>query len=627
MNHKIRKNFLVFIGCLSAIGLWSQKTYSLSGSSYYDRCESFINAMNSVNPTGANSDPKYVGPYFFSRLYKNVDVFNTNKEMEIMYDKYLNDPSLYYNSPGSGPQFYAHATMHGYLLTKDKMTNSLKGKIKSFLELCDFNSKGITLNLDMMMNAAGFLAAEEWPDFRDKNNKTSEQIIAFARPKILDKLDNFLKKNCEELDAYTYFPTNFMYVRMLAEFSKDTEVKHMAWLAYQQMVSGLVVSWDKGLYVNNPPRSKGWENLYTGAYASNIASTALGWLYFGNKEGFYKMIPGLTVTNNVASSVFWMTYKGEVNPIPELFEAEKLKTYPCVYQSVIEQSDNFKSRYSYQSENYGLCTQHEELKDYKNWNKSYTWKETKRIVLSWRSTVAECVFSVCQDNPERPAEKIRVNALGYGENPFHRVLQKNKAAIGIYNVPKDYNNNGDKLFRLYVPFSQKGIQKRIEKNGWVICHTGNMIFAFKTTQPYTWATDSYKIKNHDVLILKDEKCRKGSWILETTEITPDIKGKNQEEELNNFASKLDRLTHVKTINYDSDSPKIQYKSIDGDVLDLTYFPPITPYSDQYKINGKIVPINKMYLAKGDVINQEINTNLLTIKTKEGFRSLKLRDLR
>jgi len=627
MIHNVKKSAIVIIGLFSAIFVFSQATYILSGNTYYDRSESFISVMNSVNPIGVNCDPKYDGPYFFSRLYKNYDVANTNVQLTNMYDKYLNDPTLYYNSTGSGVEFYTHATMHGYLLTKDKMTDSLKAKIKNFMQLCDFNSRGITLNLDMMINCSGFLAAEEWPDFRDKNGKTSKEIKAFTRPIIMNRLNNFILKNCEELDAYTYFPTNLMYVRMLAEYSKDYEVRQKAYWAYQQMISGLVVSWDRGLYVNNPPRSKGWENLYTGAYASNIASTALGWLFFGNKEGFFVMIPSMTVTNNVASSVFWMSYKRNVEPIPELFEAERLKKYPCVYQSVIELADNFKSRYSYQSENFGLCTQHEELKDYKNWNKTYTWKETKRVVLSWRSKVAECVFSVCQDNPERPAEKIRVNALGYGENPFHRVLQKSTAVIGVFNVPIDYNNNGDKLFRLYVPFSQKGIQKRIEKNGWVICHTGTMMFAFKTTQLYTWAKDRYKIKNHDVLILKDEKCRKGSWILETTEIKPDIKGQNMDEELNNFASKLERLTEVKIVNYDSENPEIHYKSMAGDVLDLTYFPPITPYLDQYKINGEIIPINKKYLAKGDVIKQEINAELLMLKTKEGFESLKLQNLR
>lgn len=622
----MKKYLIIIFEFLVVFPLCSQPAFTLGGNIYNDRCESFVGAMNSVTPLGENSDPKYSGPYFFSRLYKNIDVFTTNKELEVMYDRFLYNPSLYYESSGSGREFYPHATMHGYLLTKDKMTDALKSKIKRFLQLCDFNSRGVTLNLEMMINSSGFLAAEEWPDFVDKQGKNAEQIKAYTRPIILEHINHFINKNCDELDAYTYFPTNLMYLRMLAEFSKDLEVKQRAFGAYQQLVSGIVVSWDKGLYVNNPPRSKGWGNLYTGAYASNTASTALGWLFFGNKEGFFKMVPSLTVTNNVASSVFWMAYKRTVEPLPELIEAEQQKIYPSVYQSVIEQSDNFKSRYSYQSENYGLCTQHEELKNYGNWNKSYTWKETKRVVLSWRTNVAECVFSVCQDNPERPTDKTNVNSIGYGENPFHRVLQKNKVAVGIYNVPENYNSNGDKLYKLSVPFSKKGIQKRIEINGWVLCHTGSMMFAFKTSAPYKWTKDQYLLKDHEVLVLVDDKCRKGAWMLETTEIVPEFKGMNQEDELIKFSTKLAQQSELKVIDFESEKPRIQYKSSDGDLLDITFFPPSVPNTNQYSVNGKVIPFNNTFLATGEVINQVINQGVLKVKGKRGIKEIDLNHL-
>ena len=94
----LKRDTNLIIVLLLNLSLYSQ-TYTLTGSTYNDRCESFVNAMNSVNPMGVNSDPKYVGPYFFAKLYKNVDVNNTNKELETMYDKYLNDPTLYYGSP------------------------------------------------------------------------------------------------------------------------------------------------------------------------------------------------------------------------------------------------------------------------------------------------------------------------------------------------------------------------------------------------------------------------------------------------------------------------------------------------------------------------------------------------
>jgi hypothetical protein len=299
MKH-LTRNITLNIGLLVSISLYTQ-TYKLTGSTYFERSESFISVMNKANPIGAELDPKYGGPYFFSRLYKNYDVANTNIQLSTMYDKYLNNPSMYYNS-GSDIDFFPHATMHGYLLTKDKMTDTLKSKIKSFMQLCDFSLKGTTLNLDMMMKTSGFLAAEEWPDIKDKNAKTAEQIKAFCRPRILDKLKEFINKNCGELDAYTYFPTNIMYVRMLAEFAKDPEVKQKAYWAYQQMISGIVVSWNRGLYVNNPPRSKGWDNIYTGACEPANKLSALAWLYFGNKEGFIEMTPGLRITGDRKAS-------------------------------------------------------------------------------------------------------------------------------------------------------------------------------------------------------------------------------------------------------------------------------------------------------------------------------------
>jgi hypothetical protein len=621
----MKKTTLLVVGILIAVSSISQVSYLLKGNTYFDRCESFISTMNIANPIGANSDPKYVGPYFFSRLYKNYDVANTNNQLINMYNKYLNDTVLYYKSASSGVEFYPHATMHGYMLTKDKMTSTLRSKIKSFMQLCDFNSRGITLNLDMMINSSGFLSAEEWPDFTDKKGKNATQIKAYTRPIILDWLNVIYHKNCEELDAFTYYPSNLMYVRMLAEFAVDPEVKQKAYLTYQQMISGMIGSWNRGLYVINPPRSKSWDNLFTGAYAANAPSTACAWMFFGNTEGQLKMIPSLTVTYNVASLCFWMAYKRTVHPIPEILEAEKLKVYPVIYKSVISLSDNYKSRYSYQSDNYGLTTQHEELKNYAKWNSSYTWKETKRSILMWRSTVPECVFSVCQDNPYRPTDNVNVNIAGYGENPFQRVLQYKKAAVGVYNVPLNYNNNGARLYRIFVPFSRTGIKQRLESNGWVLCHTGSMMFAFKTIEPYAWTTKQYQIANHDILTLADTTIRKGAWVIETTEITTGLKGANYTDELTKYLTLLNQKTIISTFNYTTEAPRVQYKSVDGDLLDITFFPPSTALTTQYQLNAKLWPINLSLLADGSTVSQQLDSDLLYITGNAGTKTVNWND--
>ena len=59
--------------------------------------------------------------------------------------------------------------------------------------------------------------------------------------------------------------------------------------------------------------------------------------------------------------------------------------------------------------------------------------------------------------------------------------------------------------------------KKINGLQWILCHTGSMMFAFATPEEWTFEVSGgkYDIKAHDVLILKDKKRRRGSWVLET----------------------------------------------------------------------------------------------------------------
>ena len=102
---------------------------------------------------------KYTSPFYWARIYQGVDVETSIAELERIYDHWLADPSTTYLS-GSDVDFSDHMTMHGYLLTKDKIPNSLKDKVKRFLQLSDFNTFGTgtsTLNMDMMHAGIGYM--------------------------------------------------------------------------------------------------------------------------------------------------------------------------------------------------------------------------------------------------------------------------------------------------------------------------------------------------------------------------------------------------------------------------------------------------------------------------------------
>lgn len=615
-----KKHLILLLLLPLLIGSLSLKaqTYTLYGNTFEERCESLINSMvNDIEPYTGNVTVKFTAPFYWARIYKNVDVERAHDSLENLYKELAKNPAVVTDSD---IDFFAHHSMHGYLLCKDKISGNLVRDIKQFLQGIDFNKGGAvnTLNLDMMRYTAGYLAAQEWPDFKDLNNKNASQIMAYNRPRILNTLDNIFHNNCKEMDATVYLPTNTMHIRMLAEFAIDAEIKQKAYVVYQQIIAAMVGAWNNGLYVASPSRAKGWNHLTTGKYGTNSRTTALAWLFFGNPSN--EMILAnqfLSDTNNYAIFCFWSAYKGKIKPMQEILDVEKTKTFPYEYHSYIDDklinsNDNtirknwHYYKYTYQSDNFGLSTQTEIPYDLSRALSLYTYKETKRTYLAWHNDIetSQCYFSVCQDNPERPTDVVNANAVGYGENPYHRVLQHKGTAIGITNVPTTYLNGN--RYQLYVPFTRLGIKHRIIADNWVLCHTGNMMFAFKTIEPFTVLTGRmpYNVPNCDLLMFTDQTTRKGSWILETTEITNDLRANSMEEELDNFRQKLISNSSIKLVDYESNTPRVIYTSMDGNILDLTFFPPNVAYNGQYKINNYTIDkLDDRYLFNSQYTRQ------------------------
>lgn len=624
----------------------------MSGSDYVERSNSLIDHMLKVTPK--DGDPKYTSPYYFARIWRDYEKEYAIRQLSDMYQRFLDDPELFYSS-GSGMDFYAHATMHGYLLTKGKLPIGLQNQIKAFMKLGKFANDNGTLNMKMMHQTSGYLCAEEWPDFVDAAGADATELKSYLKGRILNVLENFFLKNCPEADAFTYLVTNLQYVRMLAEFVCDPEIKRAALSAYQHMIAQMLLPWNKGLYCANPPRSKGWKNLYTTNLSTDVQIVQTAWLFYGDpNERIIRL--GVTDRDSFGCFHFWLAYQRTVLPLPFLQDLNKSKTYPYNFKALRVDSKHWYSRYTYQSNNYGLSTQTVEAfpDQLKNFQYTYAFKETKNIHLVWQSDQSEAaMFSVCMDNPERPQPyQAKSNKLGYGENPYHRVFGHGKSAIGIYNVADDYMDT-PVFYQMYVPFSQEGIKERIVKkiNGlrWVFCHTGSMMFAFTTPESWefdetgekyfdrivvkkmtrhvvsrtitstttsnTFGLDFANQKNnnkgpikreirrnvspnpdftpktgvfeivtkenifngHDVLILKDKERRKGSWILETTEVTPQFKNAkgNLEAELKSFANAIRQKTRfVRSDDYEtSPTPSISYTNLDGETLELTFFPP------------------------------------------------------
>ncbi len=619
----------LYISCVSSFG----KVVALSGSTYQERAESLIDQMINAD-LKQGGDIKYTSPFYFARILKNERKDDAVKNLLEMYDKVMKHPDEFYGS-GSNMDFCAHATMHGYLLTKEVMPDTLRKTIRSFMSMGKYIRKNVTLNMSMMQECSGYLCAQEWPDFIDADGNDAVKLKETLKKHILQTIRPFITMNCPEADAFTYIGTNLQYLRMLAEFCDDEELRHCAENAYQHIIAQMLLPWNKGLYCANPPRSKGWANLQTGNRDSHVQIGQLAWLFYGGQnERFIEASVGNS--DNFGCFNFWMSYQRDITPMPFLDSLNQQKQYPYSFEALRMEGKYRYSRYTYQSDNYGLSTQHIEAEPQylKNFQYTYAFKETRNLHLVWQSEVSpNSVFSVCHDNPERPQRhQTRSNKLGYGENPYHRVFGRGKSAIGAYIVPKNYMDK-PVFYRMYVPFTRKGILKRIIKKiggyEWVICHTGTMMFAFTTPEEWTWEKrdGKFAIAGHDVLVLSDADCRRGAWILETTEITDEYRDENRNlsKELNSFAEALKDKARVELSDdyAESDKPIITYRNIDGDVLQLQYFSPETPYENYYRMNETNIQPNFTHISKSPYMEQTAGNHIVTFHLENGVQEVDL----
>ena len=104
--------------------------------------------------------------------------------------------------------------------------------------------------------------------------------------------------------------------------------------------------------------------------------------------------------------------------------------------------------------------------------------------------------------------------------------------------------------------------------------------------------------------------------METTEITEDLKGVDMDEELDKFEAKLLANSKIETLDYSTDYPRLQYTSMSGDVLDLTYFPPTSAYSGQYKINGVTQSLNTCLFSSPYAVQEDKSEDVYIYDTEE-----------
>ena len=215
-------------------------------------------------------------------------------------------------------------------------------------------------------------------------------------------------------------------------------------------------------------------------------------------------------------------------------------------------------------------------RDKPTWDRDGFYKEAGRHKLNWIGGNSGG-FSPQWQNSAQPYAKRRDQPNGryYGVNPWSYVLQHRGTQIGLADVREGYP-----FRKLYVSYPKDGsILEKIHKSdsGWTLCHTGDMIFAFRSLKPATLADDP-KTKGS---ITDWYDYKKTAWILEAVEAPQSAKTKTPTE----ITAELEKI-HRTLLTAKAESTHLE--DADQESPTLTYTSPVSGRT--LKLDAAIYPI-------------------------------------
>lgn len=525
-----------------------------AGATYAERTSTFIRYLAAAKPNNPNF-PKEAMPYYAARLQLGVDPEGTRRAIDTMLDatvKARTDP------------FNLHAVMHAYLLKKEAFTPEMREKIKRLAANWNYSKPiGVSLNYELMRGGGGYLAAQEWPDLKDLSGNDSKKIMALCRGYLMRQFTETCNRNASEYDAPVYYGTDFGPTRMVAEFSKDPELAKAARMTLDFMLIHTGAHWHEGYHISTAGRGKYWGSLNLSPHSS-APTNGMAFLLYGSRQPF-----------NLASApqAYWLAHPGKALDSDFLgrWQASLPEERTVLANHIWPSHGEIVRKVAWFTKGYGLASQREDESPFS----SFLFKECRRTMLKWESPKPASTFTLLQENRRRPNEKI-ANAFAYGESPYCQTMQHEGTLIGVYDVPNDYG-----FWISRAPFTTTGaIVLRKEQNGWVLCHGGSMLFAFRFTEPSKWD----KPNTREKLDLLRCDAKRGAWILETSPLAP-FAGGGPEAELKKFGDALISRASV-TSTMTSGPARVVFKTLKGQTLDLTWKPLPDKLKDQCKLNGK-----------------------------------------
>ncbi|MBB6670741.1 fibronectin type III domain-containing protein [Cohnella nanjingensis] len=507
-------------------------------------------------------------------------------------------------------QYKTMAKMYAYLMVGDKFDATMMDHVRQYFASYAYAALPQTENLRMSNYATGYLVGQYFPDLADLNGNAGAALKSLNKANIEAMIEAGVRKGWAEYESPEYTFMTYFCLNALYQYSDEADLRQKAKMAMDVIWFEWANDWIDGYSISSISRAKGDSVSANDPAWRGADHTSLAWSYFGA----HRAQQAVGESDSTAPSMYrpfleylgLVVYRGMTYEPPAMaiqIGQNAAKDYASRKTNLQNSSGRGMKIYrqAYVKPAWGLATEVQ-------YSRVDNWIEDLPIVLRWHSDAPNPLFRLSADQGNSPIGN-------YSQPANQRIMQDGPAAVGVYKLLNSPTSN-----YLNAMFPDTGsIVARQEQSGWVFADTGTMYFAFKMIKPYAWyhqtSTDpANKVKTTAQLhptaqllysydILRSQADKNG-WVLETADAS-------EYADFAGFKSAVLANTTVDASHIDETNPRLIYRSLRGDTMDITFDEAAAAYAGTHKINGTPIDYNAFKLFDTPWLRQDPNGSTFT----------------
>ncbi|MEV1170670.1 fibronectin type III domain-containing protein, partial [Nonomuraea sp. NPDC049784] len=466
-------------------------------------------------------------------------------------------------------QYKTLSKMYAYLMVGDQFSPAMLAHARSYFAQYGYQKLSQTENLRMSNYVIGYLVGQYFPDLVDKNGNSGKQLQSINKANVLEMVQAGEKQGWAEYQSPEYTFMTYFGLNAIYQWAGDRGFAQKVKKAMNIMWFEWANDWIDGYMISSASRAKGDSNLTNDPTWRPADHSVLAWTYFGSHRGQL----GVGESDNFSPAAYrpYLEYSGLAAWPGTKYAPPKLavrigqkrdKSYTSHKTTLQNSSGHPMSIYrtTYVRPTWGLGTEIQ-------YRRVDNWIEDMPVVLRWHSDAANPLFHVSVDQGNAPIGT-------YSQPANQRVMQDGPTAVAVYRSSGDQTSN---FINAMFPTSGSILERR-DVDGWTIARTGPMYFAYKLAKPATWYHQTpndpaNKVKttaqthptaslSYSYDILRSQADRNG-WVLETADAS-------RYADLDAFARAITGTTRLDVSHLEDANPRLVYRSLTGDTLDITF---------------------------------------------------------